>query len=55
MNPIIVRPAANGKYEIICGYNRARAMEAIGSNVIRAVVRSGLSNEEAIDCFMTVI
>lgn len=45
--PIIVRPIANGKYEILCGHNRAKAMEALGRDVIKADVRKNLSDEEA--------
>ena len=39
MTPIIVRPVDNGKYEIICGHNRTKAMKALGYNVIRANVK----------------
>lgn len=45
--PIIVRPIANGKYEILCGHNRAKAVEALGRDVITADVRKNLSDEEA--------
>lgn len=47
INPIIVRPAADNKYEIICGHNRAKAMKALGRDVIRANIRRGLSDDEA--------
>ena len=47
INPIIVRPAADNKYEIICGHNRAKAMKALGRDVIRADIRRGLSDDEA--------
>lgn len=47
INPIIVRPAADNKYEIICGHNRAKAMKALGRDVIRADIRSCLSDDEA--------
>ena len=51
MTPIIVRPVDNGKYEIICGHNRTKAMKALGYNVIRANVRYGLTDEEALKLF----
>lgn len=47
MYPIIVRPVDNKKYEIICGHNRVKAMEALGRNEIRADVRYELSDDEA--------
>ena len=52
MNPVVVRPAADGKYEIICGHNWVRLMESLGSEVIHAEVRDGLSDEEAIELFL---
>ncbi len=51
MNPIVVRPVAEGKYEIICGHNRARAMEALGRDVICAEVRTGITDNEALELF----
>lgn len=51
MNPIIVRPTDNGKYEIICGHNRANAMKKLGQDVIHAEVREGLSDDEALELF----
>lgn len=51
MNPIIVRPVDDGKYEIICGHNRAKAMSVLGHDVIRADVKYGLSDDEALELF----
>lgn len=51
MTPIIVRPTTDGKYEIICGHNRTKAMKALGRDVIQADVRVGLSDDEAIELF----
>lgn len=51
MNPIIVRPVADGKYEIICVHNRTRAMEALGRDVICAEVRTGITDDEAMELF----
>jgi len=54
INPIIVRPIADGesmKYEIICGHNRTNAVRELGRETISAVVREGLSDEEAIELY----
>ena len=51
ISPIIVRPADGGKYEIICGHNRAKAAEALGHGIIRAEIRYGISDEEALEMF----
>lgn len=50
-SPIIVRPADSGKYEIICGHNRVKAVELLGGDSILAEVRSGLSDDDAQDLF----
>ncbi len=49
--PIIVRPIDNEKYEIICGHNRVKAVSSLGYDTIRADVRYGLSDEEALALF----
>lgn len=51
MMPIIVRPVDDGKYEIISGHNRAKAMEALGREVIRADVMYGLSDDDAVKLY----
>lgn len=51
MNPITVRPVDNGKYEIICGHNRTKAVSALGYDVILADVKYGLSDDEALELF----
>lgn len=51
MNPIIVRSTNGGKYEIICGHNRVKAMKELGYNEIPSDVREGLSDNEAIELF----
>lgn len=51
MYPIIARLVENGKYEIICGHNRTKAMKTLGYDVIMAEIRYGLSDEEAIELF----
>lgn len=51
MNPIIVRPVDNNKYEIISGHNRAKAAKELGHHVIMADVRYGLSDDEAMQLF----
>lgn len=51
INPIIVRIIDNGKYEIICGHNRTRAMKELGRDVILADVWEELSDDDAIKMF----
>lgn len=51
INPIIVRIIGNGKYEIICGHNRTRAMKELGRDVILADVWEELSDDDAIKMF----
>ena len=51
MNPIIVRPIADEKYEILCGHNRVKAMKELGRDVIQACVKKDLSDEEAMEFF----
>ncbi len=50
LNPIIVRPVDKDQYEIICGHNRTKAMEALGRSTIMAEIRE-LSDEEATEIF----
>jgi len=47
ITPIIVRPATDGKYEILSGHNRASAAKEAGLENIPAVVYEGLSDDEA--------
>lgn len=48
INPIIVRPVDTGKYEIICGHNRAKAAKELGNDRILADIRYELSDDEAV-------
>lgn len=50
-NPIVVRPAEDGKYEIICGHNRIRFMREFGHDAVPVDVRSDLTDEEAEDLY----
>lgn len=46
--PIVVRPASEeGKYEILSGHNRVEAARIAGVDSIPAIVRTGLTEEEA--------
>lgn len=45
MNPITVRLADDGEYEIICGHNRTNAMRKLGRDVIFANVWEELSDK----------
>ena len=49
--PVIVRSTDNGKYEIICGHNRTKAMRLLGRDSIPADIRDGLSDAEALELF----
>lgn len=51
ISPIIVRPADNGKYEILCGHNRVKAVRTLGHNTIRADVRYKVSDDMALELF----
>lgn len=50
-SPITVRPTNDGKYEIICGHNRANAIRELGRDVILAKVYEDLSDDEALELF----
>lgn len=52
MQPIIVRPAANGRYQVIAGERRWKASELAGLSRIPAIARQ-VSNEQAME--MTII
>lgn len=45
--PIVVRPSADGKYEILSGHNRVAAAKEAGLESVPAVVQEGLTNDEA--------
>lgn len=51
MEPVIVRPAGDKKYEIICGHSRIKALEMLGCKVVHADIRNGLSDEEAAELY----
>ncbi len=51
MDSVIVRPADNGKYEVICGHNRLKALEMLGCEVIHVDIRNGLSDEDATELY----
>jgi ParB family chromosome partitioning protein len=46
--PIVVRPAANGQFEILSGHNRVAAAKETELTEVPAVVREGLTDEEAL-------
>ena len=45
--PIIVQPADDGKYEILIGHNRWNACKIAGLPTVPAIIKEGLSEEEA--------
>lgn len=46
--PIIVRPIDNGLYEILSGHNRVEAAKEANLLAVPAVIREGLSDDEAL-------
>lgn len=46
LEPIIIRPKENGRYELISGHRRKKASELLGLKTIKAVVRD-LTDDEA--------
>ncbi|MBE6877377.1 MAG: ParB/RepB/Spo0J family partition protein [Ruminococcus sp.] len=47
LSPIIVQPAESGKYEILIGHNRWNACKIAGLQTVPAIIKEGLSEEEA--------
>lgn len=47
LNPILVQPLSNGKYEILSGHNRVERAKQVGLNTIPAIVKENLSEDEA--------
>jgi ParB family chromosome partitioning protein len=47
LTPIIVRPTADGKYEILSGHNRTNAAKAAELTAVPAIVKESLSDIEA--------
>jgi len=46
--PIVVRPIEDGKFEILSGHNRVAAAREAGVEAVPAVMREGLTDEEAL-------
>ena len=44
--PIIVRQLQDGGYEIVSGYRRVRAIQSLGWETVKAIVRDDLQNED---------
>ncbi|MGN1119756.1 MAG: ParB/RepB/Spo0J family partition protein [Oscillospiraceae bacterium] len=47
LTPIIVRTLPDGRYEILAGHNRANSAKLAGLSKVPAVVKTGISDEEA--------
>lgn len=45
--PIIVQPTGNGMYEILIGHNRWNASKLAGKETVPAIIKTGLSEDEA--------
>ena len=50
--PVVVRPAGNGRYVLVLGERRCRALKLAGKTMVPAIIR-GLSNQQAAE--MTII
>jgi len=48
LSPIIVRSTDGGKYEILSGHNRVNAAREAGLTEVTAIVKVGLTDEEAL-------
>jgi ParB family chromosome partitioning protein len=44
--PIIVRPLEGRGYEVVSGYRRVRAIQALGWDTVKAIVRDDLQDED---------
>ena len=47
LTPIIVQPIEDGQYEILAGHNRWNASKIAGKKTITAIIKTGLTKEEA--------
>ena len=47
LTPVIVQPIEDGKYEILAGHNRWNASVIAGKRTIPAIIKTGLTPEEA--------
>ena len=51
LNPLIVRKKSNGKYEMISGHRRKRALELIGETEVDVYIKNS-TDDEAIICMV---
>lgn len=47
LNPILVQPLTNGKYEILSGHNRVEGAKIVGLQHLPAIIKENLSEDEA--------
>lgn len=45
--PVVVRPIKDGDYEILSGHNRVNAARIAGLDIVPAIIKEGLTEEEA--------
>lgn len=51
MAPVVIRPVDGGKYEVVCGHSRVKALEMLGCEDIQADIRDGLTDDEATELY----
>lgn len=51
LNPLIIRKKSNGKYEMISGHRRKRALELIGETEVDVYIKN-YTDDEAIICMV---
>lgn len=51
MAPVVIRPVDGGKYEVVCGHNRVKALEILGCKDVYADIRDRLTDDEAAELY----
>ena len=47
LSPLVVRPIGNGRYEVICGHRRYKALKEVGGNIsVPCIVRDDIEGED---------
>lgn len=48
LNPLLVRPAGEGRYQIIAGHNRRTAARELAYQALPCIIKEGMTDDEAI-------